>query len=768
MASRTPLAWLSVAGLARAPRHPRSTTISQIPPHLSNITAHRDRRKGAFFSIYSILSVIFHLIWPITIGQNYEMEGGTEIEAPTDMNLWDWDDDDAFDHDWTLNLTEEDFESDLDSEFTTITNLIKKDKIEALKQTEPPEIFDYDSTRNSPVELYKKDPQWIDCEQIKQWIQVCDDRHKHHCQCARAHTVTPYWLVDCRDACLVRADPNDQYVALSYVWGDSTNGQARTGNIELLQVKGALLEPSVPKTIRHVIQLLDLIDERYLWIDRLCILQDDDASKTKHINNMASIYSNAHMALVAAVGQGADDGLRGIQGITEPCEDKKFDTKPTAHQLTRLSEITATKWYARGWTFQEVVFSRRILYLTDHGASWECHCESWTENTNPRQLRFCRPCNKVLADIFRDSYFPPWPNLHMYLQLVAAYNTRQLSFDEDILAAFAGITTSLSTAFVGGFLHGLPELFLDVALLWQPVGYCSRRKPLQEATNPSSQTSAFPSWSWVGWRAEIDPLSWKCGYDYITSTARIISWPGSRYNTILKAGTSWTLEPTIQWHVADGKDCPTRSVIANYRTYQQHEMLPAGWSRYSLPFENPDEAVFVHSSDTRTRFRFPIPIPSPSDEVSLTGEDGPYLYFRTTSATFFIPKPSRDCFTTSVFDGSGNWAGIVRFNLEKPGFPESNEHDKPISSSTPNGLKVQWERELIAISEGSARNDKQEAGLLEEWDFPDRPRDEPLYEFVNVMCVTRENGICYREGIGRILKRAWHQKGPKPVDITLG
>src|SRR5689334_2467772 len=120
----------------------------------------------------------------------------------------------------------------------------------------------------------------------------------------------------------------------------------------------------------------------------------------------------------------------------------------------------------------------------------------------------------------------------MYLQLVSAYNTRDLTFDDDVLAAFAGITTSLSS-FEGGFLFGLPELFLDVAMLWRPLGPC-RRRAASPRGDPTHR-SALPSWSWIGWQMDMDPLSWKCGYDYIKSTSSI-SWPKSKYDTLVRTG----------------------------------------------------------------------------------------------------------------------------------------------------------------------------------------------------------------------------------------
>ena len=74
----------------------------------------------------------------------------------------------------------------------------------------------------------------------------------------------------------------------------------------------------IPKTIRHAIELVGLLGERYLWVDRLCICQDDEETKASQIDIMGDIYGNALVTIIAASGWDANHGLRGIEGITGP------------------------------------------------------------------------------------------------------------------------------------------------------------------------------------------------------------------------------------------------------------------------------------------------------------------------------------------------------------------------------------------------------------------------------------------------------------------
>ena len=98
--------------------------------------------------------------------------------------------------------------------------------------------------------------------------------------------------------CLVPAEPDYRYLALSYVWADVKTTKTVQSNLISFLTEGALfredMDPPLPRTIRDVMRLTELLGERYLCVDALCTVQDiDDDSKASQLNSMASIYNNA-------------------------------------------------------------------------------------------------------------------------------------------------------------------------------------------------------------------------------------------------------------------------------------------------------------------------------------------------------------------------------------------------------------------------------------------------------------------------------------------
>lgn len=128
---------------------------------------------------------------------------------------------------------------------------------------------------------------------MRAWLNRC--RCLHSSCGRRKSTDTPkgFRVIDCRKSPLEIIDRpwSERYVALSYVWGSSTNDW--------------------PPTILDAVEVTKRLGERYLWVDRTCIDQSDEKVKMDLINKMDTIYEGAEFTIVCAAGD-ATTGLPGV------------------------------------------------------------------------------------------------------------------------------------------------------------------------------------------------------------------------------------------------------------------------------------------------------------------------------------------------------------------------------------------------------------------------------------------------------------------------
>lgn len=342
----------------------------------------------------------------------------------------------------------------------------------------------------------------IDINRVTDWISKCDTSHKPQCspRFSGSDRVSGMCVIDLAQNCIIYAPPNCRYVALSYVWGNTTQLQLTKASRKAAGKYGFLSarRASIPCSIRDAMTLCRGLAERYLWVDSLCVVQDDLESKMEQINNMDAIYSGATYTIVCAVGENADTGLPGI-GETERIVDHHYKEyhgvgltmKPHSPRLTDGS-AQASNWNSRAWTFQEYFLSRRLLVFTKTHCFFRCPCDLQREE-------FCPGDQLTSAEL--NSWQDLWTHFHtrrlgnrtkweiyeQYYNLVSLYFPRQLTKQEDAVNAFAGLM-KIFTPRLGRFRWGLPQEFFGPALLWHmesSLRWCRRKE--------------FPSWSWAGW-----------------------------------------------------------------------------------------------------------------------------------------------------------------------------------------------------------------------------------------------------------------------------
>ena len=124
----------------------------------------------------------------------------------------------------------------------------------------------------------------------------------------------------------------------------------------------------LPRTIVDAIRLTNELGETYLWVDLLCIDQDDPIEKAAEIAQMNEVYLAATATIVALCSTDANSGLPGVDEYRPPraqriesFEDVRLATvNPSPSDIMSRQDCT---WNSRIWTMQEHLLSRRLLFL---------------------------------------------------------------------------------------------------------------------------------------------------------------------------------------------------------------------------------------------------------------------------------------------------------------------------------------------------------------------------------------------------------------------
>ncbi|PYI03677.1 HET-domain-containing protein [Aspergillus sclerotiicarbonarius CBS 121057] len=296
-------------------------------------------------------------------------------------------------------------------------------------------------------------------------------------------------LIDVQKLCVVRAPTTPEYICLSYVWGNDTSFQTTFHTINDFEEPNSLASFKVPDTIANAITVCAALGKRYLWVDRLCIIQDEEnnPSKQAQIDAMGGIYGGAFATLIAFEGTDARYGLHGVSPALKraPYYRIRIGGELFFERTRGLwSSRERSKWHTRGWTYQEAILSPRLLFFTKHG------------------LYFEDSSSVIKNDIQRWAaamYDPPifgWPSDRRlkYVYVMPEYTKREFGDERDIVNGASGILdTSVGK---GNHRFAMPLVGFDAAILWTT-------RPRCPSLSRQGRASAFPTWSWASIKGSI-------------------------------------------------------------------------------------------------------------------------------------------------------------------------------------------------------------------------------------------------------------------------
>jgi hypothetical protein len=369
---------------------------------------------------------------------------------------------------------------------------------------------------------------------IKEWIADCSS---NHAICApQGPSILPKRLLDIQVNPIRLVETQDlpkskisAYSALSHCWG--TKELLKTTKETFLDHQKEVPGPKLSRTFQDAIQLTRELGLKYLWIDSLCIIQNDEEDWEKEATNMGTIYENAQIVLSAARAKDGSDGLFGartpaliVAEVTSFDGQKKSIFESGHHKEVKFAPSNGEEFIAvvrdkphhaqwddqdmiarnekgnplleRAWAFQESLLAARLVHFAEHEMIFECKTGRQCECTVLDDIGpVMEPLRSVKHQFAAITIQPDSKDnaLTFWHQVIEAYSARKLTFETDRMIALSSAAQRIEKIVAGTFAFGLFAEDIPRSLLWYAVR--PGKRPVKAVRR--DRVVGLPTWSWA-------------------------------------------------------------------------------------------------------------------------------------------------------------------------------------------------------------------------------------------------------------------------------
>ncbi|KAF5577215.1 hypothetical protein FPANT_10546 [Fusarium pseudoanthophilum] len=371
------------------------------------------------------------------------------------------------------------------------------------------------------------------------WIETCEAKHPDCLKQAAPpeHAKMPTRLLDLGNAnsntWRLYQDPEHvPYAALSHRWSSDTP-ELHTSNYA--NYCNPQPDSALPQNYQDIISICRNIPIQYLWVDSLCIIQNDDGNEfQREAPLMRDVYQFAFLTLSICW------DFHGYS-IFRTCRPRSIPRRrPLACYANHGCVAESAEWVfaeesilkelrpfvseapinQRAWVLQERCLSRRLLYLGNDQLYWEC--DGCTGNEVSPDVIYNDGGRQSILDLTGRDKDTAWS------LTLTQYTGSDLTFENDRLIAIAGLAKLIASKTGGTYLAGI---WLDSwmqDLLWESLGKRDRSSKLK----PGEPTMKPPSWSWLGFSGSVASGIMMCGEGPRISTVSPNSFKSDEYRPL--------------------------------------------------------------------------------------------------------------------------------------------------------------------------------------------------------------------------------------------
>ena len=566
---------------------------------------------------------------------------------------------------------------------------------------------------------------------LEKKINECHETHNECRHKAKGCLPRGFRVIDVIRRCLIETT-ECRFVALSYVWGTNPRSSplgASSLTIGGMRKEGGLPTLGMPRTIEDAIRVCIFLGQKYLWVDRLCVIQDDDDDKKNQIEAMGNIYSSADLVLLATYGDSMEFGIPGVGHLRKLVQHQEDILGLRITNVIReVEDDPLDMWHTRGWTYQEAVLSRRRLYFTNTRAFFECEQSMCHEDQFNRETSRNDLLSIKLTIPEDDSRF------QSFARHLTHYTSRKLTYRSDAYDAVKGILNSLYDG-KSTFENGLPRLDFDRALLWFPDN------GENSITRLESQGPAMPTWSW----SSVMGLSDQVRYQETAFYGSLTIWhlikgpfpPGSIEAVNIGQDPSVDDDWQTYMAIACSNDCVENfSLPLSLQTHgfsSMRDTFNTCWKIYQKPCKETMLLAIQETEFLKTR-----------DSVFVHDTEPGFVVARCQT-TFLPLAPKSAMYDVNITNSEGERIGQLCGGAAKI-------REEVTSSIYDRSAEV----EFIALSLSGLTIRVYSSEELEAKKFIDAEGHSlAKVPIVNVLMISREGGLAHRRALGWIYLIDW-------------
>ncbi|KAJ1715200.1 hypothetical protein NYO67_2642 [Aspergillus flavus] len=316
-----------------------------------------------------------------------------------------------------------------------------------------------------------------------QWLKQCTDSHQ---ACSkREKPVLPKRVVRLASYNMSpvlyetshgeRAD----YVALSYCWGGEKHLLTTQNTIR--SHKAGIPWSQIPQTLKDAMQLTLELGVEFIWIDALCIIQDDPVDWMEEASKFGSVYRDALITVSVTASPNTTSGI--FCGQRSHRHNLRTHVASMENIDIYMRQACSTTYVGlfehlnifgngyqeeevlpilgRGWTFQERILSRRLLHCSSEELAWECVSGD---------IR-CECASMVVEGRLRNGVSEAWDRtnspLREWQELTVAYSSCQFTYSRDRLVALEGIAQKFQQFGLGPYFYVISSKIVDATIRLQ-------------------------------------------------------------------------------------------------------------------------------------------------------------------------------------------------------------------------------------------------------------------------------------------------------------